>query len=98
MKKGAIDNVWLGIILGLILPILGIYIYYLVKFGNMEVYLFIKHLKLGNSYTALVTLSVLSNLIAFYPFIEKEKYYAARGVLAATIFWAAVVIALKYFT
>ena len=98
MKKGWIDNIWIGIALGLLLPLVGMLAYYQINFSGMEFYLFIRHLKLGNTYTSFVTLSLVANLAVFFPFIQKEKYYAARGVLASTIFWAAVVIFLKYFT
>jgi hypothetical protein len=59
---------------------------------------FIKYLKLGDIYAPLISLCVLTNLAAFYPFIWKEKYKGAYGVLASTIIWAAIVMFLKFFT
>ena len=98
IKNLDIDKLWIGILLGLLCPFIALVLYYQTNFGDMTVHEFVKYLKLGDTYTPLISLCVLANLVAFYPFIWKEKYYAARGVLASTIIWAGVVVFLKYFT
>lgn len=92
------DKLWIGVVLGLISPFIALVMYYQLNYSFMNEDEFIRYLKLGDAYTSLVSLCVLANLIAFYPFIWKEKYYAARGVLASTFIWAGIVVFLKYFT
>lgn len=96
MKNFDWDKLWIGLILGLLMPSLAFIIYYFVKYSYMTVDRFINYLILGDTYTAIVSLCVLSNLAAFYPFIWKQKWKAARGVLGATFIWALLIVILKF--
>lgn len=98
MKNIDIDKLWVGILLGLIAPFLALIAYYQINFSFMSTQKFINHIKLGDSYTAIISLCVLANLVAFYPFIWKAKYIAARGVLFSTFIWAGFVVFLKFYT
>src|ERR1043165_8715946 len=98
MKNFDFDKTWIGIVLGLIAPVLGFFIYYFYGYSYMPLHGFINYIRMGETYTPLISLCVLANLAAFYPFIWKEKYKGAKGVLGATFFWAAVIVYLKFFT
>ncbi|MES2590802.1 MAG: hypothetical protein V4608_02870 [Bacteroidota bacterium] len=98
MKDIDFDKTWIGSTAGILAPVIAFVIYYLVNYRYMAVGRFIDYLILGDTYTAIVTLCLLANLGAFYLFIWKEKYVGARGVLASTFIWAAVVMYLKFFT
>lgn len=92
------DKLWIGMIIGFIAPLIALSGYYLINYSYMNIGGFIEYLKLGDSYTPLISLCVLANLAGFYPFIWKEKWNGAKGVLASTFIWATVVIFLKFFT
>ena len=49
----------------------------------------------SNIFTPLLSLSVVVNLGLFFIFINKNFYYAARGVIFSTIIYAIIVFALK---
>jgi hypothetical protein len=98
MKEIDFDKLWIGIVAGLLAPLLAFTLYYVINYWNMPLGRFISYLKLGDTYTAIVTLCLLSNLAIFYLFIWRKKYNGARGVLAATFIWAAFVMYLKFFT
>ncbi len=98
MKDFDFDKLWIGMILGLATPFITLVLYYKINFSFMTVDEFIKYLKLGDIVTSLISLCILTNLAVFYPFIWKEKYKGAYGVLASTFIWAAVVVFLKFFT
>lgn len=98
MKDIDLDKLWIGFFAGLLAPVLTFVFYYLINYRNMPVYRFINYLKLGDTYTSIITLCLLANLGVFYLFIWKNKYKGARGVLGATFIWAAVIMYLKFFT
>ncbi len=98
MKDIDFDKTWIGLILGIIAPVIALSLYYFINYRFMTIHNFINFLKLGDTYTPLISLCVLANLGVFYLFIWKEKYKGARGVIASTFIWAALVLYLKFFT
>lgn len=98
MKEIDFDKFWIGTVAGLVSPLLAFTLYYLVNYRYMPWGRFIAFLRLGDTYTSIVTLCLLSNLAVFYLFIWKKKYQGARGVLGVTFIWAAFIMYLKFFT
>ena len=98
MKNIDLDKTWIGMLAGLIAPSIALCLYYLLNYRFMTVTGFISYLRIGDTYTPLISLCVLANLAVFYPFIWKEKWNGAKGVLASTFIWAAIVVFLKFFT
>jgi hypothetical protein len=96
MKNVDFDKIWIGILLGFIAPLITMFIFYLIYYRSMKIEWFIYYLRSGD--TPVIRLCVLANLIAFYPFIWKEKWKAARGVLGSTFIWVAIVLFLIFFT
>ncbi len=98
MKDFDFDKTWIGMILGLIAPFITLCMYYLINYRFMTISGFINYLRIGDTYTPVISLCVLANLAVFYPFIWKEKWKGAKGVLGSTFIWAAIVMFLKFFT
>jgi len=98
MKNIDWDKVWIGLILGIAAPLVAFTGYYLINYRYMDLNAFVNYLRLGDTYTPLISLCVLSNLLPFYILINKEKYNGTKGVLAATFIWAALIVFLKFFT
>lgn len=98
MKNIDLNKVWIGLIAGLIAPSIALWIYYFINYRHMNAERFVNYLKLGDTYTPLISMCVLANLAIFYPFIWKEMWNGAKGVLGATFIWAALVVFLKFFT
>ncbi len=97
MKEFDFDKVWIGLLLGLLAPFVTLIMYYQINYHNMSIGHFINYLKMGDTYTPLLSLCTLVNLGVFYPFIWKDKYKGARGVLGATFIWAIIVLFLKFY-
>lgn len=98
MKNIDLNKIWIGMVAGLIAPAIVLSLYYFINYKYMSLGEFIRYLRLGDTYTPLISLCVLANLAVFYPYIWKEKWEGAKGVLASTFVWAALVIFLKFFT
>ena len=98
MKNIDWDKLWIGLLFGILTPFISLWTYYFINYRYMTITDFINYLELGNTYTPLISMCVLVNLAVFYPFIWKEKYQGARGVLGSTFLWALVIVYLKFFT
>ena len=98
MKNIDWDKVWIGLVIGLIAPLIVFSGYYVINYRYMKLGAFIEYLRLGDTYTPLISLCVLAKLLPFYLLINKEKYQGTKGILGATFIWAGIIIFLKFFT
>ena len=96
--KSKFNKQRIGLISGLLVPIIAIFIFYLFnkyRFGSLEI--FYKHFVLFHLTSHIVSLSVLPNLAVFYFFIKKNFLSSARGVILATMIYGLIIIVLKFF-
>ena len=91
------DHLLLGLAVGLLLPPLSFYIFYLLYYDVMGFYRFIEYTIEMKTFVARTSLCVISNLAGFFLFIYTDRYRSARGVLLATLLWAGLIFYLKIF-
>ncbi len=93
--KTRFNNQLLGVILGLILPVLSFYIIYLLLSGSLNLVDYFEKIKSTNVFTKLLSLAVLPNLLLFFIFIWLNYLKSARGIVGATFLSTFIIIALK---
>jgi hypothetical protein len=92
------DDTWLGIILGVLGPLAGFLIFYLIKFlplgQSLSSYL---HLFKDNTFLIpkVMSLSLLANGVIFFLYTHYQKDQTSRGILVATLVYAIVIIVFK---
>ena len=87
----------IGIIIGLILPIITAGVLYLSLFkGKIEFMEFLSRLMEVDGMGKLISISVLSNMIVFLIAVNTERLLAARGILTSTVIYGLVVFAFKF--
>ncbi len=87
----------LGLIIGLLLPLVGVFIVYLIMFGGNSVDAFVNAMKHNFDTAALVlSLSILINIIPFIYYTNRRLDLTARGILIATMLYAVFIVLLKY--
>jgi len=89
------DQFMIGFVPGILLPLLGFYIYYLLFFGYMSLEGFIDHVVKANLAVSVLSLGVILNLGLFFLYYLKEVDKAARGVIGATFIYAFIVLYFK---
>ncbi|OFX83280.1 MAG: hypothetical protein A2W99_12300 [Bacteroidetes bacterium GWF2_33_16] len=94
--RSKFDSLTLGLILGIAAPVLTMLIVYLLKFNLYKVDELLDYLVAKQVFTKIVSLCVIPNLLLFFIFIRKNNLYSARGVLMATILFAAFVFITKF--
>jgi len=93
-KKG--NSVWLGLISGVLLPIMVMALVYMIKFSGYPVAYFKEQLMEMRLFSKYISVCVYPNLGLFFIFIWVNRLLSARGVLMATILLAIVVFILKF--
>ena len=92
------DNLKLGLILGLIGPVLGLVIVYLVK-DDFRTLTFGEFLDLFINTNRLITsigsLSLLANVVLFTIYINTHKDNTAKGIFVVTLIYGIAILLLK---
>lgn len=91
-----INNIKLGIILGIIAPLLSMLVIYLLKFSEYNFQELIDFLLARGIFTKIISLCVIPNLALFFFFLNKNYYSSARGVLISTFLFAFFVFITKF--
>lgn len=92
------DDLWLGLILGILGPVVGFLIFYLIKFlplgQSIAAYL---NLFKDNSFLIpkVISLSLLMNGVTFFLYTQYRKDETSRGILVATLIYAIIIIVFK---
>lgn len=91
------NKLYIGLLIGLILPLITSYVIFYFRFGDtLSLKDFITGLIELQGFTKLLSLSMIPNLIFFLLAINLERLLAARGIVAATVLYAMVVIVLRF--
>jgi hypothetical protein len=93
--KRKYDKLWIGLLSGILVPLITLFLYYKISYSFIKIDTFLFKMFVSNIFTPLLSLCVVVNLGLFFIFINKTVYYAARGVIMATLFYAIIVFALK---
>ncbi len=92
------DNIRLGIALGILAPILGMLVYYLVALMPRHVPFseYLGYLKQYRSLlTAVSSISLVANAVLFTIYINGRKDKTARGIFVATLLYGITVLLIK---
>lgn len=91
------DDLRLGIVLGFLAPILGIFIYYYIQFRVFTLQEFFYVLFTQKSLlTAILSISLVANAVLFTVYINTHKDKTAKGIFIATCIYAIVALLMKW--
>lgn len=90
-----LDSMALGLIAGILIPMVTLVIIWLVRY-DMGLVEFLSSFQKIGALSKLVSLSVIPNLLLFFVFIWTGRSFSARGVIFATLVVALVMLVLKY--
>lgn len=92
-----IDKFWIGLILGLIIPLVALLVFYYAAYpknGNLTYY---EMITAKDLFSKVLSLAVIPSAGVFFLFIWGNRLNAAKGVLTATFILALVVFGIKIF-
>jgi hypothetical protein len=94
------DNFLLGLILGLIAPVLGMLLFKIYKFNVFTYKETFEYMYLEPGFktlTVALTLSLLLNALLFTIYINSSKDKTAKGIFATTMVYGLIVLIIKTF-
>ncbi len=90
-----LDSLALGLIAGLVLPVVTLSVIWLVSYEGGLVEFLSSFQRLG-MLSKIISLSAIPNLLLFFVFIWTNRTFSARGVIFATLMVAMVMLLLKF--
>jgi mannose/fructose/N-acetylgalactosamine-specific phosphotransferase system component IID len=94
--KSKVNNVWLGTVLGLLVPAVAVFLAYKIRFGHYGFGEFVHVLTQNKILSSLLSLCVIPNLLVFLIFIWLNFLYSARGVLLSTFIVGFIIVGIKF--
>jgi hypothetical protein len=90
------DNLRLGLVLGLIGPLVGLVIIYFIKFPSYSFMDFLTYFMNDNKLiTSIGALSLLANVILFTIYVNTHRDETAKGIFALTVIYGIGILILK---
>ena len=86
------DQVFIGLIIGLIVPVLAFYIFSAINFPDRSVLGTLLFYKKGGVITHVISLSVLANLIPFFLLLNSGKEKIPRGIIGGSFIYVFIVL------
>ena len=90
------NKFWIGLALGIVLPVIALLLVYFFGYRITTFGKFIEFAIKMHALPKIISLCVIPNLAIFYLFLNKEYWYATRGVIAATLLCTVTVLAIKF--
>ena len=92
------DSLKLGLVLGLVGPVLGLVIIYFVKYSEVSFGDFFDlFINTKSMITAIGSLSLLANVILFTLYINTHRDNTAKGIFLITLIYGIAILMLKVF-
>jgi len=91
-----INQKLIGFSVGIIAPFVAFSVFVLF-YLELDLFLTIEEISKSEKLPHVISLSLLMNLLIFFMKIKTRREKAAKGVLGATIFYAFVIVYLKFF-
>jgi TM2 domain-containing membrane protein YozV len=98
IKSRITDSILLGLFIGIIGPIFGFLIYYLIEWNEKQLVSFVKMFTLVKEIQApILSLSLIFNALLFFGFMKLNLEKVSKGILIGTFLYVPLMIYLKYF-
>lgn len=92
------DNLRLGLLLGLVGPMLGLVIIYFIKFSSFTFGEFLEEFMNNNRLiTSIGSMSLLANVILFTMYVNTNRDETAKGIFILSMFYGIGILLLKLF-
>ncbi len=95
-QKSFKNSVWLGLMLGLVLPALAPLVFFILQKASTDLLNFIKELSAQGLLLKMLSIGAMLNLGAFFLFINQNRVKVAQGVILATFVYTFLVLLSKF--
>ena len=96
-KTSSFDRLWIGFVVGLLLPILVFYLYYLISYSTVHFGAYIMTLHISRLLFKVISLCVLADLPVFHIALQLKWMRTSRGIVMACFLFAFSVLLYRVF-
>lgn len=89
------DRFWIGLIPGMICPLLAFVFFYLLQIGDISFINYVRSVQSPELLSKIISFGCVINLGVFFLFINRNYYNASRGVIGATLLWGIPIAVIK---
>ena len=89
------NKFWIGLTLGIFLPLVVFLLVYYIGYSKTPFKEFLEFAFVVRALPKILSLCAIPNLAIFYFFLNKEYWYATRGIITATLLYVLAVLAIK---
>jgi hypothetical protein len=90
------DNIKLGLVLGILGPLVGLIVVYFIKFPSYQFLDFLDYFINDNKLiTSVGSLSLLANVVLFTIYVNTHKDDTAKGIFIVTVIYGIGILLLK---
>ncbi|MCH7535440.1 MAG: hypothetical protein IH948_06790 [Bacteroidetes bacterium] len=90
------DKVWLGLICGIIMPVIMVLSYYQSSYSAITLSNFVERMVLNNLESKLISVAIVGNLGVFFLFIWLNADRASKGVVGSMFLYGVVILYFKF--
>jgi hypothetical protein len=95
--RSSLNKLWVGLVAGIVGPVFGALIFYAIFFGHKTIVEFAQMIiNTSSTHSALLSVSLIFNLVFFFIAIRLNWMNAVRGVITAMFIYAPVIVYFKY--
>jgi hypothetical protein len=96
-KRHPLDKLLYGTIAGILGPLIGFVIYYILLFSHLDFLAFIEtFMKFQNMQSPIISISLIFNLVLLYGVFRYNLTEFGRGIVLATFLYVPLVFILKF--
>lgn len=101
-KKVGPDSAVFGLLIGLLFPVVGLFILYFVWSGDTTLVNYLKMFTafnspiLMNTASKALSLAMITNLVPFYFFLNRKQYLTVRGILMSMVLIGVMIVLYKF--
>lgn len=85
-----------GTILSLLVPFVGLIIFYFIRFTEHSLSEYISSLITFNLIAPVISVSLVPNVLLFFFFVNRDRYKEGQGVILAMLLWGLMVVYFKF--
>lgn len=85
-----------GAFLSLLVPLVGLTIFYFIRFTEHSLGEYIDALVLYNLIAPVISVSLVPNILLFFFFVNRDRYKEGQGVILAMLLWGLVIVYFKF--
>lgn len=95
MDKTEYKKLFSAALYAALIPLIGLSIFYFIKFAGTNIFEYFKALRDHGLIAAVISLSLLPNILLFFRYLNRNKFRQGYGVILALLLWGGVIVYYK---